>query len=64
VVAGNAQVAWLSRILCGIVAHVVGFSRIVRGAREGTLAGARCRIPSDPGRPVDRPTDITAGQGS
>jgi len=47
-VAGNAQVAWLSRILCVVVAHVVGFSRIlcvlvahvvgfsrmVRGARE------------------------------
>jgi len=34
VVAGNAQVAWLSRILCVVVAHVVGFSRMVRGARE------------------------------
>ena len=34
VVAGNAQVAWLSRILCVVVAHVVGFSRMVGGARE------------------------------
>jgi len=54
-----AHVAWFSRILCVVVAHVVGFSR--HGAGCAGTPG-RCAV-SDPFmRPVGQPTDIAAGQ--